>query len=247
VTSAVIHDWFDGTAWQSEEIGHLDVLSYAWALDPAAHPVVLFTSDGTSAALRVLRWSGSAYVSENPGITLSGSPNLGAMLIAASPEGVIHVLAQDYTAVSTAHAWRGASWSSEPVPLAAAVLLSRATASTGDVVSLTTQNGRTANFQVLDRDSAGWGSPADIGTSGGFGGLNERMTTLAGSSPVLVLNLALNGVRIARRSDGWVPRQLTGPANLMGVGYDATSHLYVIVQGGYLSSGGYRAAVFREQ
>jgi hypothetical protein len=248
VTSAVIHDWFDGTAWQSEEMGRLDVLSYAWALDPSDHPVVLFTSDGTSAALRVLRWSGSAYVSENPGIALSGSPNLGAMLIAASPEGVIHVLAQDYTAVSTVHSWRGASWSSEPVPLAASVLLSRVTASTGDVVSLTTQNGRTANFQVLDRGSAGWGSPVDIGTSLGFGGLNERMTTtLAGSSPVLALNLPLSGVHIARRSDGWVPRQLTGPANLMGVGYDATSHLYVIVQGGYLSSGGYRAAVFREQ
>jgi hypothetical protein len=209
---------------------------------------VLVTPDGTGAALRVLCWSGSAYVSENPGITLSGTPNLGGMLITASPEGVIHVLAQDYTAMSAVHAWRGASWSSEPVPLAANVVLSKVTASTGDIVSLTTQNGLTANFQVLDRGSSGWGTPADIGTSGVLGDvLNARMTTTPGRSPVLGLNLALNGVRIARRSDGWTPRQLTGPANVMGLGYDANSHLYVIVQGGYLASGGYRAAVFREQ
>jgi len=245
--SAVVHDWFDGTSWQSEEVGRLDVLSYAWAPDSASHPVVVVNRDGTGAGLRVLRWSGSAYVSENPGITFSGTPNLGRILISTSPEGVIHVLAQNST--STMHAWRAASWSSEPIPLGASDLLSSVTASTGDIVSLVTQNGQTANSQVLERGSSGWGVPADLGPSvSGDTTLAARMTTTsAGSSPVLGLNILLDGVKIARRSEGWVPRHLTGPGYIIGLGYDATSHLYVIVQGGGLSSGGYRAAVFREQ
>jgi hypothetical protein len=246
--SAVIHDSFDGTAWQSEEIARLDVLLYAYALDPTDHPAVLVMPPVAAATFRVVRWSGSAYVSESPGVSLPGTPTIGAMLITASPEGVIHVLAQDYTGVSAVHAWRATSWTSEPAPLGADARLVRAISSTGDILSLTTQNANTGKYQVLDHGSSGWGSPLDVGASGVIGDpLNLWMATAPdGSSPALALN-GIGGLHIARRSDGWTPHLLIGTGvQVLGFGYDSSSHLYAIVRAGYVSSSVFHTAVFRE-
>lgn len=236
--NAVVHEWFDGTDWKSEELARLVAAGLTFALEPSGRPVVLVNGDGTGPGLRVLRWSGSAYVVDDPGIAVGG-PGLGlyGWAFAVSPEGKLHVVAQGYTG-ETVHASRGASWASEPVTLPAAeARIVDMTASTGDTLSLLSWDWSSSKLQVTTRTGSGWGSPVPLASSGAIDPGNLRLgTSVTGGAPALALATS-SGLQVARASDGWTEHLLTGPNPLLGIGYDASDRLYVILSGGFVGDG----------
>jgi len=247
-TSAVVHDWFDGASWRSEELARMVASSYAFALDPAGRPVALVSMDGTGPGLRVVRWSGSAYVVEDPGVTIGGvTSSLQSMFVAVSPEGTVHVLAQDYSGPA-AHASRSTAWSTEPAPLPTPESrLQRLVASTGDTLNVLTYDWTRSQLQLTSRDGSGWGTPVSLASNGALDPSGLRIgTSVTGGSPALVVSTA-GGVQIARPADGWTEHVLTGAYGLLGIGYDGSNRLYVLVQGGYAFDGTTPVVVFRER
>jgi hypothetical protein len=245
--NAVVHEWFDGTDWKSEELARLVAAGLTFALEPSGRPVVLVNGDGTGPGLRVLRWSGSAYVVDDPGIAVGGpGPGLYGWAFAVSPGGKLHVVAQGYTG-ETVHASRGASWASEPVTLPAAeARIVDMTASTGDTLSLLSWDWSSSKLQVTTRTGSGWGSPVPLASSGAIDPGNLRLgTSVTGGSPALALTTS-SGLQVARASDGWIEHLLTGPNPLLGIGYDASDRLYVILSGGFVWGTGTQVVVYRE-
>ena len=246
--NAVVHDWFDGTSWKTEEMARLVVTGFAFALDPSGHPVALVSPDGSGPALRVIRWSGSAYVVEDPGVTLGTfAGSLQRWLLAVSPEAKIHVLVQTYTG-ETAHASRGASWTGETAQLpGSSASLVQMTASTGDTLSVLTWDWTASRLQLTPRTGSGWGSAVTLASNGSVDPANLRMgTSVTGASPALALSTA-SGLQVARGSDGWVEHLLTGSYPLLGLGYDGSNHLYVIVLGGSVWNVGAQLVIYRER
>jgi hypothetical protein len=246
--NAVVHEWFDGTDWKSEELARLVAAAINFALEPSGRPVVLVSGDGTGPGLRVLRWSGSTYVVDDPGIVVGGAGlGLYGWAFAVSPEGKIHLVAQGYSG-ETVHASRGASWASEPVTLPTTeARIVDMTASTGDTLSLLSWDWTTSKLQLTTRTGSGWGSPVPLATSGGIDPANLRLgTSVNGSAPALALSTS-SGLQIARASDGWTEHLLTSPNPLLGIGYDASDRLYVILSGGFVWGMGTQVVVYREQ
>jgi hypothetical protein len=229
--NAVVHDWFSGTDWNTEELARVPASTFAFALDPTDHPVALTSADGTGPGLRVIRWSGSAYVVEDPGISFT---RVSVPLLAVSPEGKIHVLAQADNG-DVVHAFRGASWATETAQLPQGQLV-RMLASTGDSLDVVTSDGSTGKLQLTTRGASGWGSPVSL--DGALDPASLRLaSSVTGASPVLVASNA-SGLQLARESDGWTQHVLTGtyavssgylPPTVVGLGYDASDRMYVIL------------------
>jgi hypothetical protein len=105
-----------------------------------------------------------------------------------------------------------------------------------------TYDSATSQIELTPRGSSGWQSPVPLASIGVFDPSNLRLVT--GGAPALAI-ATHGGVQIARPTDGWTEHLITGGYGLLGIGYDASSHLYLILQGNYRSA--LPVAVFRER
>lgn len=71
-------------------------------------------------------------------------------------------------------------------------------------------------------------------------------TSGTGADPTLAIATA-SGLQIARPTNGWTLHPLTGNSPILGVGYDASDRLWVLVEGGWDFSGTTYLALFREE
>ena len=249
-TMAVLHDWFDGSGWNTEEVGRLAGQSYAFALDLSGHPVVAVSGNGAAEGMRVIRWSGSAYLAENPNLTFTqGTTGLSNYLLAMSSAGRVHLVAETFIA-ETVHAWRDGTWSQEPVALSSTNAVIGRLAAFGDE-SLALVCNDFGAISVLVRGSVGWTAPMPIASGGGLFNPADAVLAVAtdGSSPALLLNTS-GGLQLARASEGWVPHVLTSSWPIVGFGHDAAGKLYALVAGGQnfsVTPPVTHAVIFREQ
>lgn len=243
--AAVTHEWFDGNVWHSDELTRWQIGMWTHALDPTARPVVVTAS---TSGILALRWNGSAWVVENTGISIAQNTSLGAMQVAVSPEGVIHLVVQD-TAGNVIHAWRTSSWNQEVVTLPSATEgLMQVAASTGDRVTVTFFDWMVPQAQIIEKSGGTWRAPVNAPSQNSFLNLlGLRLATSgAGAHPTLAIATP-SGLQIARSTDGWALHPLTGVAAILGVGYDASDHLWVLVQGGWDGGPTSYLALFREK
>jgi hypothetical protein len=231
-TIAVLHDWFDGTAWQSEELTRTALQAYWFTLDSSGHPVVALSTDGTISGLRVIRWSQSAYVVENPSPSFNQPSNaVPNVLVAAGSGGRIHLVAET-TSGETVHAWYDGSWSSEPMTLSSAsAQIVRLAVFGNDQLALLFADFGAA--QVLERGSSGWAAPVQIVSDGPiFYATDAALDAARDGTPPALLIRTHEGLQLALQSEGWAPQVLMADSPIIGFGHDANDKLYAIVEEG---------------
>jgi hypothetical protein len=244
--AAAMQEWYDGSAWRTEELVRLQLDPW-WvhALDPSGRPVVL---TGKASGFRVVRWNGSAYVVEDTGASLASNTSVSALRIAVSPEGVIHALVQG-TDGHVVHTWRDTSWKQEQVSLPSInETLQEIAASTGDRLTVTFFGLAGPQVDLVEKSGGVWGAPVTIPAATFFvDGQSLRLETSGtGAHPTLAMPTP-SGLQIARSGDGWAPHTLTGTTAAMGIGYDASDKLWVLISGGSDFNGTTYLALFREK
>ena len=244
--AAEMHEWYDGSGWRTEELIRLQLDSW-WvhALDPSGRPVVLTAK---SSGFRVVRWNGSAYVVEDTGASLAPNTSVSALRIAVSPEGVVHALVQGSDG-HVVHAWRDTSWKQEAVTvLTSTETLQEIAASTGDRLTVTFLDWVVPQVRLVEKSGGAWGAPVTISASTLFVDRQSLRleTSGTGAHPTLAMPTP-SGLQIARPGDGWTPHTLTGTSGAMGLGYDASDKLWVLVPGGSDFNGTTYLAMFREK
>src|SRR5262249_23171123 len=219
-TMAVLHDWSSGTAGRGEHPARLTAQSYAFALDSTGRPVVAVSADATGEGLRVIRWSGTNYVVENPNLTFTqGSSSISNYLLATSSSGQIHLVVETFLA-ETVHASRDGTWSQEAVALSSpnAVIGLLAAFGTDRLALVFNDFGR---IQVLEKGSVGWTAPLPIASGGSLSSPFDAVLDegAEGGSPAVLLGTS-GGLQLARASEGWAPSVLTSRWPIIGFGHD---------------------------
>ena len=244
--AAAMHEWYDGNAWQTEELARWQLDSWwAHALDPSGRPVVVTAK---TSGVRVLRWNGSSYAVEDTGASLASNIGVSALRIVVSPEGVVHALVQG-TDGQAVHAWRDTSWKQEAISVATSTdALQEIAASTGDRLTVTFFDWTVPRVALREKSGGAWSAPVTIPASNLFVDRQSLRleTSGTGAHPTLAMPTP-SGLQIARPGDGWTPHTLTGAAGAMGLGYDAADKLWVLVSGGSDFNGTTYLALFREK
>jgi len=121
-------------------------------------------------------------------------------------------------------------------------------ASSGDRLTVVFFDWSVQLMLLVEKSGGAWGSVVSLTNSTFFPDRrNVRLeTSTTGAHPTLAL-FTDSGLQIGRPSDGWTLHQLTGAFTILGIGYDAQDHLYVLLQGGWDFSEKTYVALFREK
>ncbi|BDU75981.1 fibronectin type III domain-containing protein [Mesoterricola sediminis] len=116
---AFVHAWFDGSAWQSEEITRAVLPSYAptplTRLDANGHPVVLFmaANGGLSYAFKA---DNGTWTTETLASALPANANISYMALTLDASGAPAVLVSCYNGTWVLRRTGAGAWASEALP-----------------------------------------------------------------------------------------------------------------------------------
>jgi hypothetical protein len=233
---SILHDWFDGSAWHSEELASQQTLvsvpggDLAWSLDPSDHPVAVLSTSTLSDGLRVVRWSGASFSVEHPwdgGTPVDGVADL---FIATDMSGSAHLVAS--AGANVLYFENSSGWKSTSLSLGIARPRVAGILPGPSGIDVLGWNADSLERFVVHRDASTWHAPLTIGTSNVDIGLTALVgaSLRSGSRPAALV--MTNTADQLDFGEGWSPLNLSRSYPLGTLGFDKNGKFYALLYGG---------------
>lgn len=213
----VVHAWFDGQAWRSEDLGATrsprDV-EVGFDVAPDGTVLACWLADATE--LRVARRSPGGWSFESVPLP---NPMTWTPLVAGDASGGVHVVVPSTTGYVHLARDPGGTWTSEPVP---AVTGPRALLAHARGLALVGVDATSA--WILERTAAGWGAVEMLGTVGTW--FSVRAARSLDGERIAIA--AKEGRLWIRDGAGTTARTWTGAGGSFSLGFGPTGKAWVL-------------------
>jgi hypothetical protein len=234
---SILHDWFDGVAWHSEDLAGEQTLDFvpggnvAWSLDPSGRPVVVFATSSLSDGLRVIRWSGSSFSVEQPWDGGTPIDGVGDLFIGTDPSGVVHLVAS--AGSNLLYFDNGTGWTATQLSLGFAQPRAAGILPGPNGIDVLGWDADSLARFVVHRDASTWQAPQVLANSN----LDIGLTALVGASLLdgtrpAALVMAATADQLDFGTQGWSPLNLSRSYPLGTLGFDRNGKFYVLLYGG---------------